>query len=192
MLAIAADTSTDIVHLRGYKYFVSDSNATSHEQSSSSTSTKRKYRLYQELAPYGNLAALWYRYRYWNTYLPEAFLWHLFDSLTSAAIQMLEPSKDGLPAGKAGRQVRETDQVVHFDFKPGNIFLGRPDHRDGIRSTWGGTRKYDYPVVKIGDFGFSKYTGDDDVNNPLRWMLRYGTACYMSPVSSREHSRESN
>lgn len=143
---------------------------------------KRNYRFYQELAPYGDLSSLWHKYRYWNTYLPEAFLWHLLDSLASAAIQMRDATKKGLPDGRFDGPVRREEQVVHFDMKPQNVFLGRPDHRVGKRCAYGGIRKFDYPVIKLGDFGLSEYTGPNDPENPKRWLGGSGTTCYRPPV----------
>lgn len=93
-------------------------------------------------------------------------------------MQMLRPCPNGLPDGDPDDNVR--DEITHLDIKPCNIFLGHPEHRAGIYSSFGGTRVYDYPVIKLGDYGLAKYTGEADMDNPDgHWGQ--GTASYLPP-----------
>lgn len=133
-----------------------------------------------ELAPYGDLFALQARYRYYNRYLPEPFLWHVFDSLAASAEAMFMCSTEGLPPRMTA--VSTTDRVVNFDIKNTNVFLGYAEHRQSDPSKCGGTQKYDYPVVKMGDFGLSLFTGPTDRRNPVGYF-GYGTAFARPPVS---------
>lgn len=163
------------MHLRGYKCFLQGNNR-----------SLIKRRAYQEYAAHGELFYLLYRYYYWHQYLPEPFLWHLFDSLISAAVAMRDCSHQNLPYGDSGPK-HASDQVVNLDIKNENVFLGYAEHREpdnqGNFSSYGGTRKYDYPVIKLGDFGLAHFTGPEDPHNP-RIYLEVGGKGMRPPVGS--------
>lgn len=174
------------MHLRDYKYYHNNLN----EDRLTNSALLRhligqeKWRFYQELAPYRDLNSLLEMYRYWNQYLPEAFLWHIFDSLAEAAVRMRDCEWGNMPTTRRPREKRfRTDKVVHMDIKPENIFMSYPDHRanhgqeDG--SSCGGTTKYDYPVIKLGDFGLCAWTGPDGPENPRAFGR--GTYCFIPP-----------
>jgi len=111
----------------------------------SSGDPKKLWRFYMELAPYGELYGLLHRYCYLNRFLPEAFLWHVFDSLAEAAQVMANCSTQDLPPGNKGPKYA-SDRLVNFDIKTPNIFLGYAEHRQSNRfwsTRYGGTRKYD-------------------------------------------------
>lgn len=148
-------------------------------------SGKDRWRFYFELAPYGTLFDLMLKHQYWNQYLPEAFLWHVFDSLAEAAVQLRDCTWGNMPTDRNPRgPPHDMDQMVHFDIKPDNIFLSYPDHRSNHHqpggSTFGGTMKYDYPVVKLGDYGLNAWTGHNDPHNPEELGIR-GTSGYLPP-----------
>lgn len=130
------------------------------------------WRYYLSFAPHGDLRLLMNKYRGWNTYFPEEFLWQIFHGLANA-VQTLEkgPFDDmatgtRLPAGEAW--------LLHLDLKPENIFLDDPvDSPNYIF--------INYPTVKVGDFGIAQLSSPNDATNPT--FLRYaGTEGYDPPV----------
>lgn len=129
-------------------------------------------RLYLEYAPYGTLANLLARYKAFNRYLPELFLWHLFNSL-ARAILTLEQDVPGIAPY----------YLAHLDIKPENIFLGyeTPKRHD---SKYTGGLKDDnvkYPTIKLGDFGLGlplKRAADIAMHE----VGEVGTPHYLSPV----------
>lgn len=138
----------------------------------------RRWRYYFEYAPYGSLERLITRYRAWNQYLPESFLWHVFDSLAQILVTFNETAPD-VKEHKIG-MVRAADRLVHFDIKPDNIFLGYEQPFNGEDHKYGGHQSNVYPMVKIGDFGVSSLTSDKDRENPWR-LWGTGTRYYMPP-----------
>lgn len=97
-----------------------------------------------------------------------------------AALKMRNCSQDNLPVGTAGPKAGD-NQLVNLDIKADNVFLGYPEHRSGPQqSSWRGTQKLDYPVVKLGDFGLCIFTGPQDVDNPYQ-HFGAGTAGYKPP-----------
>lgn len=147
--------SIDIGHLRAYKAYektiaawnqnlsVTDPNEVVHHE----------YRFYQEVAPYGSLHALIVRYRYWRTLLPEAFLWHLFDSLAQVAQTMRACSPGHTLYGQTYPLNWTNSQFVDFDIKNENIVLGYQDRRAQTTATpvptCGGTTRYNFPMVSF-------------------------------------------
>lgn len=133
------------------------------------------WRFYLEFAPWGDLRLLKNNYCAWNTHFPEEFLFHVFHGLAHAAL--------GLKAGpffdyNAYRVTRHKDGqafVVHFDLKPENIFLADPIARTEYEC-------YNYPTIKMGDFGLAAITGWFDESNP-RMYSNHGTPGYIPPVS---------
>jgi len=148
----------DLTHLRGYKCWADES------------TDDHLCRLYLEYAPYGNLKGLLWRYRYWHQFLPEAFIWHVFDSLAHAVENIRDCSLDDMPwdTDRTRPEPGDNPRLVHFDIKLENVFLGYSDPVDASRER-GGARKYGYPIVKLGDFGVMTLTSDSDIDNPLSY-----------------------
>lgn len=109
----------------------------------------RWYRTYQEWCGYGDIYQLSRKYQPYLTrnrvpsppvteqdWLPEAFLWSVFESLARAGRIMSRGAVAG--AGPA-----DWSQIIHADLKPMNVFLG--ENTSGLNSG--------YPLAKIGDFG---------------------------------------
>lgn len=111
-----------------------------------------KTRLYMEFCPFGGLDrwTQWYftdlrartpkkhkeRDTIARSWLPEPFLWHVFECLANAGVLMERGELD-----RAG--LEDWDTILHLDLKTSNVFLGPPS-----------TERYrGYPVPKIGDFG---------------------------------------
>jgi serine/threonine protein kinase len=148
-----AGTINNILRLRSFKNFPAAG----------------RWRFYLEFAPHGDLHKLVYSYKAWDNYLPEEFLWHTFNSLAKAAV-IMEQGPFIHPKTK-----KPTDwSVTHFDIKPENIHLGKPD-KDAIFEN--------YPTIKVADFGLTELTGGGDRYNPLLFWPK-GTDGYQPPVGT--------
>jgi hypothetical protein len=81
-----------------------------------------KTRLYMEHVPKGDADKLVKNHKDDDEPVPETFLWLCFQALIKTALVMergyLEEDEEDQPA--------EWSQIVHCDFKPGNLFLGLP------------------------------------------------------------------
>jgi len=108
------------------------------------------------------------RYRAFHRYLPELFLWHVFNSLAKAILELENVHDAEQPLGK---------YVVHADIKLANIFLGY-EELHGPPERTGGLQSGKYPTVKLGDFGCANLARDNDRANSNR-MTGFGTpGCY--------------
>lgn len=151
----------DIVHLRDFKGHVSQE--PKHEI----------WRFYLEYAPYGNLENLRSRYRAFHRYMPEHFLWHVYNSLAKAILALHDVSDDG-------------DYILHADIKPDNVFLGYEEVYDQSMAT-GGLRTGEYPTIKLGDFGCATMADDEEPGDgSFAKFLNRGTPGYHPPVSAEE------
>ncbi|KAL8924291.1 MAG: hypothetical protein Q9208_004072 [Pyrenodesmia sp. 3 TL-2023] len=74
------------------------------------------------------------------------------------------------------------DTYVHCDIKPENIFLAapRPYREDGTPI---------YPTAKLGDFGLTIITGDNDPRNPAQ-LRGHGTPGYKAPEQKLSARRQ--
>jgi serine/threonine protein kinase len=77
--------------------------------------------------------------------IPEAFLWHIFESLCVAGLLLERGAVEDNP-------MRRWKTIVHRDLRPANIFFGIPDQHRFNR----------YPTPKIGDFGLAVYAPPSD------------------------------
>jgi serine/threonine protein kinase len=156
---------------------------------------ERLWRFYLEYSPGGDLEQLRSNYIAWNTYLPEPFLWHVFEGLASAASTLhTGPFNDPYTGETLHRNL---GMVIHLDLKPANILLGDVPARknaekdagedgneeDGEEDqAWSEARLWNYPTVKMADFGLAKLTHPNDKANPESYR-RLGTSGYRPPVS---------
>jgi serine/threonine protein kinase len=132
-------------------------------------------RFYFIYCPHQDLEVLKMKYRLFSTHFPELFLWHVFYGLIEAAAALQKPppagTKEVLPQDLLGRYF-----TIHGDLKAGNILLDySPDdpHAANILSQ--------YPVIRMADFGYSRYTSPTrDAINPHE-LWRCGTDGYMPP-----------
>lgn len=188
----------DIVHLRDYKASVYGTPSLDALGREVNAYTDYAWRYYLEYAPYGDLENLRARYRAFHRYLPELFLWHVFNSLAKA-VHVLEKKQRAWPDA-----FKDGEYVVHADIKPKNIFLGyeeleRPEETplDSERLEEpieceqphfqsGGLQNPEdipiYPSIKLGDFGLAMYTSEQDEANPEKFR-GVGTAYFQPPVS---------
>ncbi len=153
------DQDDCIVPLKGYKYY-------HHLQ---------QCRLYMGYAPHGSLEAIRTRYRAFDRFLPELWLWCVFENLVEACLLMRNCPAQWQPMSNQARdQPRPFKFIVHCDIKPSNIFVyeRQPMHDPSKKLP-------KLPRVKLGDFGLAQVTSPTDANNPD--MLHSGTDGYKPP-----------
>lgn len=168
--------SGNLVHMRGYKVFIrkpllKKKSQEQLEKLGLPPIHNEFHRYYLEYAPYGTINNLALRYKIFNRYLPELFLWHVFHSLAMAAVVMETPPG-------------ESECYVHLDLKPDNIFLGYEDGQSREPVFTGGLNgeAVMYPTVKLGDFGIAHKVDIGD-NQELLMVGNAGTAYHKAPVS---------
>ncbi|KAI7543006.1 hypothetical protein KC331_g7642 [Hortaea werneckii] len=138
-------------------------------------SENRMYRLLMEFCPYGDLADLALSSRYTRArrrldkqgivdmvsplWIPEPFIWSVFESLATAGLLMEKGELDAHPG-----EPYWWEEIIHRDFKLPNIFLG-----ENLESRYRG-----YPSTKLGDFGLSLILRKDD-NRPNKRFSGVGT-----------------
>ncbi|KAI7277669.1 hypothetical protein KC345_g6504 [Hortaea werneckii] len=125
-------------------------------------SEKQMYRLLMEFCPYGDLADLVLNSVYSRArqrlheqgngnnlplWIPEPFIWSVFESLATAGLLMEKGELDAHPG-----EPHWWEEIIHRDFKLANIFLG-----ENLESRYRG-----YPSAKLGDFGLSLILRKDD------------------------------
>lgn len=91
-------------------------------------------RYYFEYCPGGDLHRLVNRYRAHGAFLPEPFIWHVYEQLLSALAFLHRGFDPRCPD-------RDRKGICHRDLKPTNVFL-RPDAAGSV-----------YPDVVLADFG---------------------------------------
>ncbi|KKY22773.1 putative ca2+ calmodulin-dependent protein kinase [Phaeomoniella chlamydospora] len=134
-----------------------------------------KYRFFLEYCPHGDLKTLRYRYRMFGEFLPESFIWHVFHSLARVAVTFKE-EEWSTTSEENKESTPEENEVVHFDLKCENIFLGEPDLETGSDAS---APLRAFPSIKLGDFGMAQVTSREDPWNPqLHWG---GTQAKMPP-----------
>lgn len=158
----------NIVQLRGYKECLNispEKEGESELSKSDVAATKKRWRFYLEFSPYGELTRLIDRYRAWHQYLPEAFLWQVFDSLALAILAKAELATDPKKLPRPNN-CTANDRIIHFDIKPDNNFLGYDEPFNATTSEkYGGMTQLEgkkrtlYPIIKLGDSGIVELVG---------------------------------
>jgi len=123
--------------------------------------------MYLEYCPYGDLSDLLAHHQNINRPIPEALIWHVFESLVNVGLLMerrIDTKADG-----------GWTEVVHRDFKPQNAFLG--NHPQPVT---GHGNFAAYPTIKLGDFGLAVETSPTDARNPGA-LVDSGTPRYYAP-----------
>ncbi|KAK5137948.1 hypothetical protein LTR08_005744 [Meristemomyces frigidus] len=133
----------------------------------------RTYSLYMEYCPFGDLAGMIRRYTEADEYIPEPFLWYVFQTLAEAGIAMERGSQSLIASVRrwpADRYGKVDWEIVHRDLKPANVFLAT-----------NATQFSDYPTPMLGDFGLAVKILDDDQLNPSMFLDSYGTSGFIAP-----------
>ncbi|KAH0845400.1 hypothetical protein FOPE_11314 [Fonsecaea pedrosoi] len=129
-------------------------------------------RYYLEFCEFGTLETLRLRYKAWNRYLPEPFLWHTFYFLANAYLDLCTGPYRSLKFWNFG-QAHPGQYLLHNDLKTDNIFLANHTNRDE-GAIW-------YPVPKIGDFGLATTTNPDELTTNTAAALQRGTEVWAPP-----------
>lgn len=118
-----------------------------------------------DFCPFGGLNDLSGHFAYENEAIPEPAIWSIFNDLVDAGLL--------LQFGGVEEEDRlmEWEPIVHRDLKLENVWL---DYGDGSRFP-------SYPVARVGDFGVSIMTDEDDPVNPTMYNDGSGTVCWRAP-----------
>jgi serine/threonine protein kinase len=100
--------------------------------------------------------------------IPEAFLWHVFESLCVAGLLLERGVVEDNP-------MRHWRTIVHRDLRPANIFFGMPDKYQFTR----------YPTPKIGDFGLAVYAPPSNYRGSVDELYTPGGAQDNVPPEQR-------
>ncbi|KIY02715.1 uncharacterized protein Z520_01180 [Fonsecaea multimorphosa CBS 102226] len=138
-------------------------------------------RYYIEFCEFDTLETLRLRYKAWNQYLPETFLWHTFYFLAQAYLDFCTGPFRSLRFDNF-RQAMPGQYLLHMDIKTDNIFLGMNTTKDD-GTVW-------YPVPKIGDFGLATTTNPDELTTNTAQILQRGTAAWMPPEQRIHHMQD--
>ena len=157
------DQNHCVVALKGYKYYAN----------------LQQCRLYMEYAPHQSLITIGMRYWSFDKYLPELWLWCIFEKLVEACNLMREcPGKWHPMDPNAPRdRPNASNFIIHCDIKPQNIFVfDRQPLQDRSK------KLPQIPLVKLGDFGLAQVTRRVNHTHPNNEMLSgVGTQAYMPP-----------
>ena len=152
-----ASPEHSILHIRNYKY-------------NRRCNTCRFYSIY---APHSTLEDLLRRYKCWNEFLPELFIWHLAYSLAKA-IKALSVSPHPSSLVHSHPDFEQDDYskkcfILHLDLKTDNILLDyaplEDDEIDNMYKDFTSGRAnpnnpiHSYPSIKLADYGLSEYAG---------------------------------
>lgn len=91
-------------------------------------------------------------------WLPEPFLWHVFESLVIAGLLMERGELDPGP-------ISFWEQILHLDYKCSNVFLDLPSHE----------RYTGYPMPRLGDFGLCTIKKMNDPRKAEDYVMGNGT-----------------
>ncbi|KXS99603.1 hypothetical protein AC579_5769 [Pseudocercospora musae] len=137
--------------------------------------TRPGYRIYMEFCSGGDLWALFTNYWPRNqNFMPEPFLWAVFDSLVTAGLLM-----EGAHLRDAARTI--WDEIIHGDMKPDNVFIS-----DNTSATFRG-----FPLAKLGDFGIATIFPKAGIN-PADYWRDFSGPGYRAPEMAKTYYRSAN
>ncbi|CAD0088407.1 unnamed protein product [Aureobasidium mustum] len=123
------------------------------------------WRLYMPLYDYGDLEGLIRAHFFISRGIPEPFIWHTLICLMKGAVQLEEQARSRL-------DYTDSDVIVVFDIKPGNILLAPPDNRKSFPI---------YPRPHFADLGGGNLTNKDDWDNKVHEQSFSYTPGYIAP-----------
>lgn len=126
------------------------------------------WRLYMPLYDYGDLQKLISAHVYKAVAIPEPFIWHTLICLMEGAIQLEEHAR--LRPNRT-----DSDVIVVFDLKPGNILLAQPDRTSTFPI---------YPRPHIADLGGGALTNENDPKNLQNKLNPVHSPGYLAPEMS--------
>ncbi|KAI1609090.1 kinase-like domain-containing protein [Exophiala viscosa] len=129
-------------------------------------------RYYFEFCRYETLETLRLKYKAWNTYLPELFLWHVFSSLAEGCARFGSGPFKNLASSRFGQSMPD-GYLLHNDIKTENILLGSNMTKDSQRK-W-------YPIPKFADFGLSIITAPNEALRNQARFLQVGSRAWYPP-----------
>ncbi|KAH0350216.1 kinase-like protein, partial [Aureobasidium melanogenum] len=129
------------------------------------SSAHNHWRLYMPLHDYGDLDNLIKSHYFAKKAIPEPFIWHTFICLMKAAVQLEERAR-------SRPNNTDSDVIVVFDMKPGNILLAPPDTTKSFPI---------YPRPHLADLGGGNLTNKDDFENKIHSQHFAYTPGYMAP-----------
>ncbi|KAJ9611256.1 hypothetical protein H2200_004439 [Cladophialophora chaetospira] len=129
-------------------------------------------RYYTEFCEFGSLETLRLRYKAWNKYFPELFLWHVFHCFAKAYLDFVRGPWRSLKHLNFG-EIVPGQYFLHNDLKADNIFLAANPAKDSD-TIW-------YPKPKIGDFGLSVTTHPLEIYTNYAKALQRGTPTWQPP-----------
>lgn len=140
------------------------------------------FRFYFNFCPYDNLDTIARRYRMWDEWLPEAFIWHLLIQLTKGLQTLEQPHPDDTLMEKP---INTPSWVIHCDLKPANVLLDyASEQRKNADVGKDGIEPMDFPEIRISDFGLSVYTNENEIDNPMSFT-EGGTDGYKPPEQTQ-------
>lgn len=126
------------------------------------------WRLYMPLYDYGDLQRLIDAHAYKGVAIPEPFIWHTLICLMNAAVQLEEQAR-------LRPHRTDSDVIVVFDMKPGNILLAQPDRTSTFPI---------YPRPHVADLGGGALTNQNDPKNLRNDMNSVHSPGYLAPEMS--------
>lgn len=129
------------------------------------SSAHNHWRLYMPLYDYGDLDNLIKEHYYKKKAIPEPFIWHTFICLMKAAVQLEEQAR-------SRPNNTDSDVIVVFDMKPGNILLAAPDNKKSFPI---------YPRPHLADLGGGNLTNKNDFDNRIHAQHFAFTPGYLAP-----------
>ncbi|KAK6000387.1 hypothetical protein QM012_003633 [Aureobasidium pullulans] len=129
------------------------------------SSAHNHWRLYMPLYEYGDLDNLVKAHFFAKKAVPEPFIWHTFICLMKAAVQLEEQAR-------SRPNSTDSDVIVVFDMKPGNILLAPPDSKKSFPI---------YPRPHLADLGGGNLTNQNDFDNRIHAQHFSYTRGYLAP-----------
>ena len=124
-----------------------------------------------QYAEYNTLETIWNRYRAWATYLPELFLWTVFEDLCRACIAMNTCPNTWQPFWSLGPvpalfAQNEDNIILHGDIKMQNCFM-QERRNDKTGKPLKRKKPLACPATTLGDFGFA--SARNSGSQPANW-----------------------